>query len=202
VLPQILVHFHNRYPKVKVSCYVTSQSDSIKMLRNGDVHFALTSLSQETITGAEFRIFMRDPIVLIAPQDHPWTLKGTIQPEELYNANFIMREETSGTHKAVSQALLDVDIPIDDLNTLIVLGNSEAIAIAIQEGLGVGFVSTTVLTLMKTGSVVPILISGVEICRDIHIGRQTRRPATIAQTAFWDSIKDFNIPEKYLAIQP
>jgi DNA-binding transcriptional LysR family regulator len=202
VLPQILVHFHNRYPKVKVSCYVTSQSDSIKMLRNGDVHFALTSLSQETITGAEFRIFMCDPIVLIAPKDHPWTLKGTIQPEELYNANFIMREETSGTHKAVSQALLDVDIPIDDLNTLIVLGNSEAIAIAIQEGLGVGFVSTTVLTLMREESIAPIVISGVEICRDIHIGRQTRRPATIAQTAFWDSIKDFNIPEKYLAIQP
>jgi len=77
------------------------------------------------------------------------------------------------------------------LNTLLVLGNSEAIALSVAEGLGVGFVSSMVVSRLSQGRVAPITINGLEICRDIQIGHQTRRPATAAQTAFWSFVLEF-----------
>jgi DNA-binding transcriptional LysR family regulator len=191
VLPQLLARFHNKYPVVKVTCQVAPQAKSIGMLCEGLVHFALSSHSHSrSCTDAEFRLFMKDPVVLIAPQDHPWAKREEIMPEELYEANFILREEESGTFATVEDALSTINISIHSLNTLLTLGNSEAIALAVQEGLGVGFVSNAVVTGMRQPDVAIIPVHGLTICRDIYIGRHTGRSATVAQSAFWTMIKN------------
>jgi DNA-binding transcriptional LysR family regulator len=189
VLPRLLAQFHRKYPKVKVTCQVTSQVDAIKRLCEGEVHFALTSTKQDQSKEAEFRNFISDPVILIAPLDHPWAERGRINPQDLYKADFILREDESGTYSTVSDCLASKGIAINELNTFLVLGNSEAIALAVAEGIGVGFVSSMVVSRLSRGQVAPIKIKDLEICRDIYIGRQTRRPATTAQTAFWNFIQ-------------
>ncbi len=54
VLPHLLTRFHNMYPKVKVTCQVTSQTQAVQTLCEGAVHFALTSLSENTFADADF----------------------------------------------------------------------------------------------------------------------------------------------------
>ena len=58
----------------------------------------------------------------------------------MIEGDFIIRVPTSGTFSAVRDALAEQDISISDLRILITLGNAEAIALAVQEGIGVGFV--------------------------------------------------------------
>ena len=128
--------------------------------------------------------------MLIAPLDHPWSQRGQIDHEELFDANFILREEESGTFATVRDALSTINLSIHDLNTLLTLGNSEAIALAVQEGLGVGFVSNTVVNGMRQPDIAIITVRGLNICRDIYIGRHVGRPATVAQAAFWKMIKN------------
>jgi hypothetical protein len=41
---------------------------------------------------------------------------------------------------------------------------------------------------MGQNRVAIVKISGLDICRDIYIGRHTRLPATKAQNAFWDFV--------------
>lgn len=188
VLPQLLAQFHHLHPQVRVTCNVTSQKQAIQMLCDGEVNIALTSISQEACKDAEFRQFLCDPVILIAPLDHPWAKQGEIELEDLYDANYIMREEGSGTFQAVSNGLAQAGVDISRLKTLLTLGNSEAIALSVQEGLGVGFVSCMVFTRLSQGRVAPIRIRGLNICRDIFIGRQTHRPASAAQTAFWEFV--------------
>ncbi len=191
VLPQLLARFHNKYPRVKVTCQVSPQAKAIELLCDGRVHFALSSHShRQTCTDAEFHLFMKDPVVLIAPLNHPWAQRGEIDVEELPDADFILREEESGTYATVQEALGVINFSMRDLNTLLTLGNSEAIALAVQEELGVGFVSNTVVTGMRQGDIAIINIRGLDICRDIYIGRHIRRPATVAQTAFWEMIEN------------
>ena len=190
ILPQLLARFHNQYPLVRVTCLVAPQATSIESLCEGQVHFALSSHShRQSCADAEFRLFMKDPVMLIAPQDHPWTKRESITPKELLEADFILREEESGTYATVRDALNTVNISVHDLNTLLTLGNSEAISLAVQEGLGVGFVSNTVVAGMRQPDIAVIPIHGVDICRDIYIGRHVGRPATVAQAAFWKMIK-------------
>jgi DNA-binding transcriptional LysR family regulator len=76
------------------------------------------------------------------------------------------------------------------LRILITLGNAEAIALAVQEGLGVGFISKMVIDRLCSQKVAVVRVRGLNISREIFIGRNTRRPATSAQNAFWSSITD------------
>lgn len=190
VLPQLLASFHRRHPAVRVTCQVTAQHKAIEKLCEGEVHLALTSTNQDLHKGPDFHHFLSDPLVLIAHPDHPWAAQGEIEPEALHESYFIMREDTSGTYNAVAKGLSSAGIDIHDLNTLLTLGNSEAIALSVQEGVGVGFVSEMVVDKLCRENVAVINIRGVELCRDIYIGRQTRLPASAAQNAFWNFIKE------------
>jgi DNA-binding transcriptional LysR family regulator len=106
----------------------------------------------------------------------------------LIEGDFIMRETSSGTFNAVRKALAQSNISISNLNVLITLGNAEAIAMAVQEGIGVGFVSKPVVDRMCRGHVAEVRVRGMDVCRQIYIGRNSRRPATNAQKAFWEFI--------------
>ena len=190
ILPKLLADFHRRYPKVRVSCNVSAQGEAFRMLCDGEVHIAMVSEPYMSCRDVETNRFIVDPVILIAPNNHPWALQGEIDREELFDGDFIFREEGSGTESAVRKALASVDISVDELQTLLVLGSSEAIALSVQEGIGVGFVSRIVVTKLVEGRVTPVRIKGLEIEREIYIGSHTRRPSTMAQRSFWDFLID------------
>jgi len=186
ILPNLLARFHKKYPQVRVTCQVSPQADAIRNVAEGDVHIALFSLDYGSYPDIEAISFLCDPIVLITPLDHPWAQRGEIEPHELLEADFIMREAASGTFSATREALAKHNISITDLRILITLGNAEAIALAVQEGIGVGFISQMIIERICRGKVAEVSVRGLEICRQIYIGCNNRRPATSAQTAFWD----------------
>jgi DNA-binding transcriptional LysR family regulator len=185
ILPNLLARFHRKHPEVRVTCQVSSQAEALQSLVEGEAHFALFSMDHSHYADIEALSFLCDPIVLIAPLDHPWAQQGEIDPDELLDGEFILRESTSGTFNAVSDALSLRNISMNDLRVLITLGNAEAIALAVQEGIGVGFVSQMVVERLCKGKVAEVRMRGMEICREIYVGHNSRRPATNAQTAFW-----------------
>jgi len=186
ILPQLLARLHSSYPRVRVTCQVYPQTNALRKLLEGEVHFALYSMNKETYADIEALPFMCDPIILIAPLDHPWAQRGEIEPHELVEAQMIMREPTSGTYETLRESLARFNITMSDLNILITLGNAEAIAMAVQEGIGVGFVSKVVVDRLCAGKVATIRVRAVDIYREIYIARNIRRPATNAQSAFWN----------------
>lgn len=198
ILPNLLARFHHRHPEVRVTCQVTSQTDALRSVAEGESHFALFSVDHTRYADIEAISFICDPIVLIAPLNHPWAERGEIDPGELLNGEFIMREPSSGTFNTVNEALSLQNISINDLRILITLGNAEAIALAVQEGIGVGFVSQMVVERLCKDKVAEVRLRGMEICRQIYVGHNCRRPATNAQTAFWN----FLTAEKKTQAQP
>jgi DNA-binding transcriptional LysR family regulator len=192
ILPQLLARFHHLHPHVRVTCQVSNEQQTMQMLDDGVVHFALTSLTGGSRPDTEFHKFICDRVWLITPLNHPWATRGTIHPEELHQADYILREESSGTYMAVREALANSYIYISDLKILLTLGNSEAIAMSVQEGLGVGFISEMVIDRISRKQVAKVKIKGINICRDIYLGRNVRRPSTAAQNAFWDFIYQGN----------
>jgi DNA-binding transcriptional LysR family regulator len=187
VLPQLLAAFHRRFPEVRATCQVTSQETSLQLLCEGKVHLALTT-NFELCADAEYRKMGEDNIHLIAPLDHPWNVSGKIQPGDLYEQEFILPEDASETHNAVREALAAAGISIYQLKCLMTLGSPEAIALSVQEGLGVGFVSEVVVKRLVRTGVVPVCIEGLPIRKDVYLGRNPNRPPTAAQAAFWDFV--------------
>jgi DNA-binding transcriptional LysR family regulator len=186
ILPHLLAQFHSKHPQVRVTCQVSPQVDALRGLVDGNAHFALFSVTHDSFPDIEAVSFFFDPIVLIAPLNHPWAQREEIEPAELLEGDFIMRETSSGTFTAVREALNKHNISTVDLRTLITLGNAEAIGLAVQEGIGAGFISKMVVDRICHDKVAEVRIRNTDIRREIYIGRNSRRPATGAQTAFWN----------------
>jgi DNA-binding transcriptional LysR family regulator len=85
----------------------------------------------------------------------------------------------------VRDGLAQKGFDINDLHRILTLGNSEAIAFAVQEGVGVGFVSMLVAQKIVKDQVAIVKIDGLELSQNIYIGQHRRLPSTSAQVAFW-----------------
>jgi len=187
LLPPLLAAFMRRHPQVRANCQVTSRAVALQQLCEGQVHLALSS-GAEAGRDLEFSRFFVDPIVLITPRDHPWARRGSVIADELLDEAFILREEGSGTGQAVRAGLPQVGLSLQDLRVVLMLGNSEAIAVAVEEGIGIGFVSNMVASKMFGGRVAVVPVKGLTLAQDIYLVRHARRPAGAVLSAFWDFV--------------
>jgi len=90
--------------------------------------------------------------------------------------------------------MADIGVTVDRLQRVLTLGNSEAIALAVEEGLGVGFVSKIVVTRLVSQRVAVVAVRGLQMQQDVYIGRNTSLPGTTAQNAFWEFVTDPDNP--------
>jgi DNA-binding transcriptional LysR family regulator len=185
LLPQLLASFHRMHTQVRATCKIVSPHHAVQLLSEGSIHLCLTS-DPPPIEDIEFRKLTTENLVLIAHPDHPWAGKGDIEPGSLYHADFILPEDGTEAHGSIREALACAGISIYKLNTLVSLGSPEAIALAVQEGLGVGFVPELIVNKLVNGRVTRIQVNGLNIYRTIFLGRNRTRPSTSAQSAFWD----------------
>jgi len=197
LLPLILARFMRLYPRVQATVHVVPRAYALEMLRKGEVDFAFSSSFDELDRNIEFRPFLREPVWLIAPLNHPWAQQGTVSPEDLSQECFIMREESAGTYRVVRQALAQRGMNVQDLRTILTLGSSEAIVIAVQNGLGVGFATQTAVQQVGKGKVAVVQVREMPLYEDIFFCRHRLRPLGSAQEAFWNFLPSIN-PQSFL----
>lgn len=187
ILPGLLATFLQKHPKVEATCHVSPRKEAVELLCKGDLHLALAG-ARDFDREIEYCRFMSDPIILIVPADHPWAELGVVKAEDLLEADFIMREEGSGTRATLAEGLDAIGLALDQLHTVLTLGSSEAVALSVQQGIGVSFISRTVVERLVPEGVVAVSVEDLELAQDIYLGRQPRRPATTAQAAFWEFV--------------
>lgn len=190
ILPLLLSPFLRRHPGVQATCQVSSQQRALEDLCDGRVHLALACPHECARRDVEYRLLFTDPLVLLVPDNHRWARRRRVDPHELREERVIMREEGSGTYEAVSRGLRGAGLEIDDLNVILTLGNSEAIALAVQEGVGVGFVSQFVAERMVKEGVQTVALRGVALHQDVYLVQSRRHETTTAQAAFWKFVTE------------
>lgn len=188
LIPKLLAQFMEKHPQVTAACQLMSTEQAIKDLLNNRIHLALTQPGELPHETLQFRPFMSDAVSLIVPANHPWLKTGSISPKQLLDENFILREEGSGSYHAVDQGLRQVGLSLGQLRSNLTLWNSEAIAIAVQEGGGVGFVSDVILKRLHVDGVRRVAVRGVRFEQVVHLGYNHARPVTVAQNAIWQHL--------------
>jgi len=188
VLPVILSQFLARYPRVSAQCLVVSRAAALEALESGHAQFAFSSSIEEFDHHYEFFPFLTDPVYLIAPENHLWARRGEIDLEELPRERFILREDTAGTYCVVKSELAKRGFNIYDLPVVLRMGNSEAIAIAVSQRAGVGFVSGMVLRHLYLPNVAVVRVRGMTFEQQIYMCRHRLNPTGSAGAAFWQFI--------------
>lgn len=188
VLPRLIAAFVDRYPLVQVVCSVSGRSEAIDLLLASEAHIAITSL-RELWRELEYRHFLFDPVVLIAHPGHPWARRGAIRVDDLPGGRFVLREPTSGTYQTVADALAEHGLTVRELTSVMTLGNSEAILVAVMEGIGVAFLSQRAAArAIADGHVVEIPIEGLQMAQQLHMVRRAEHTMSGVATAFWDFV--------------
>lgn len=185
ILPQLAGRFRHRHPGVMVSILSCTQEHVAARLLEGEADLGVLSV-EVGVGQLECQEFFTDHIGLIVPGQHPWTGREQIEPGELIEEPFIMREPTSGTRRALLTALAKHDITLSDLDVFLEVGNAEAIVSAVTNGFGVSFVSRLSSTYARTwGCVVEVPVAGIELKRQLCMARCCRIPPNRAVEAFW-----------------
>lgn len=135
--PRMLADFCAHYPDIDVAIEILNRDGVVGRLRENRDDFYIMSMLPEDIP-LEKRSFVTNPLVVIAPENHPLAAKKKISVEQLKHERFILREKGSGTRLACDAHFAKLSFsPLVRLE----LGSNEAIKQAVAGGMGLSILS-------------------------------------------------------------
>jgi LysR family transcriptional regulator, low CO2-responsive transcriptional regulator len=136
-VPSMLGTFCARYPDIDIALQVLNRDGVVARLRDHRDDLYIMSMPPADMD-LEQQMFLPNPLVVIAPKEHPLVHRKAIALATLAKERFILREQGSGTRMAC-------DAHFDGLgfqpNVRLELGSNEAIKHSVAAGLGLAVVS-------------------------------------------------------------
>jgi DNA-binding transcriptional LysR family regulator len=168
LLPRIIGEFRASYPEANVSMLVGNSKEMLEYLQDDVIELAIVS---EPIPASHLKTtaFYRDFLVAIVHPDHPWAHRKEIEREELFSQDFISREVGSGTREIYAK-ILGGRSKESKLRTVMVLGSTEAVRMAVMGKMGYSIVSQlAVQSEIEMGLLKAIPIRNLPMVRDFHV---------------------------------
>ena len=186
--PHLLAKFCQRYKAVTVSLNVSNRETVLKQLADNLIDLAIMGQPPENLD-IDSESFMENPLVVVAPPNHPLCREQNIPVERLAQEIFLVRESGSGTRSALERFFAEHNIKI---NKGMETDTTEAIKQAVQAGMGLGIMSQHTAELeLETGRLKVLDVQGFPIIRYWHVvNRKNKRLSSVANT-----FRDFLLKE-------
>lgn len=177
----LLAEFKKSHPGISFELQIHNRKGLLECLKNNAADLVIMG---QTPSDMELMIqpFMNNPLVIIAPANHPLSKKKSIPLSELTEIEFVVREVGSGTRIAMRKFFAEHQIR---LNTAMEMPNNEAIKQAVAAGLGFGIVSLHTLQQELALKQVEVLhVKEMPIMRVWYIVHQKQKVMTPAMEIF------------------
>jgi len=190
LLPGLAAAFRQEYPAVRVRVNIFSREEVIARLLDERLALGVVSKRVEH-RDLVYQPFFDDHVILIVPADHPWGTYGYALPTDLPDQPLILRGPTAGTTEVLLDGLARHGISPDMLNVVMELESAEAIEMAVEEGIGMAFVSELVAARgLALGRVKQVNVNGLDLRRTIYMARNAHSTLTRAQDRFWAFVQE------------
>ncbi|KVW95845.1 LysR family transcriptional regulator [Thiobacillus denitrificans] len=179
VATDILARFRGRHPGVTVHLDVSNRAAVLDQLVGNRIDLAIMGQVPDGL-GLEAIRFMDNPLVVIAPPDHPLVGQRNIAVESLATESFLVRETGSGTRGAMERFFAARGL---EIQSSMEMSSNEAIKQAVQAGLGLGILSLQTLEMELALKRLAVLnVDGFPILRHWYIvHRADKRLSPVAQ---------------------
>ena len=145
LMPRILALFAQNYPQIDLKVQVDSTRTIATSVIKREIDVAIVGgeVSNELKKKLTIQPFVYDELRLIVSNSHPFAMKKVIKKEDLYCLDFITLHSTSTIKKFIDKILIQNEIRINELKTILQLNSIEGIKTAVSLGLGAAFVSSS-----------------------------------------------------------
>jgi DNA-binding transcriptional LysR family regulator len=180
-MPQLLAKFCQQHPKIKISLHVANRDAVLKQLSENGTDLAVMGQPPEAADIAA-ESFMKNPLVVIAPPNHPLCQLKRVRLKRLEQESFLVREQGSGTRGAMERFFSEHGIAF---HAGMEMGTNEAIKQAVQAGMGLGILSSHSTELeLETGRLAILKVEHFPIVRHWYIVHRQGKRLSIAAQAF------------------
>lgn len=140
ILPYVVADFRRKYPKVGVHLHIGNTKNVVDYLNAGNVDIGLVEgeVRKQKLVVEKL---IPDELVLIMSPYHQWAKNSTVSLMSLLKEPFIFREEGSGTRQMIEKYFSKHGISPQQIKIALIMGSTESIKGAVEEGLGVSIVS-------------------------------------------------------------
>ncbi|PCJ85954.1 MAG: LysR family transcriptional regulator [Thiotrichaceae bacterium] len=165
--PEMLGEFSRDYHGIDLSLKIMNRDTVIeRMHSNEDDLYIMGQVPEDQIDVVSYP-FGPNPLVVLAPRNHPLVGKKNIKLEELAEEPFIIREPGSGIRDATFKVFESKGLKP---NICMELGDTEAIKHAIVGGLGISVMSLHTLAIVGTDGPLAVLdVEGFPILRSWYL---------------------------------
>lgn len=176
---RLLAAFSKQFEGVQINLDVTNRESLRNQLEENEPDLVIMGQPPEDIE-VDAQAFMSNPLVMVAPADHPLAKETNISLRRFADEHFVVRETGSGTLGAIERFFAEHDVPF---HTGIEMSSNEAIKQAVEAGLGLGIASIHTLELeLETGRLVLLDVEDFPIRRQWYVvQRKGKRLSVVAQ---------------------
>ncbi len=164
-VPRLLGTFCALHPEIEISLEVLNRDGVVARLRDNLDDLYIMSTPPTDIE-LEDKVFLPNPLVLIASPSHPLAQRRQLPIEELGGERFILREQGSGTRMASDRHFRELQF---DPSLRLELGSNEAIKQAVAGGLGIAVLSRHALEGKAEKDVAVLDVQGFPIQSRWHV---------------------------------
>ncbi|MBD2430729.1 MULTISPECIES: LysR family transcriptional regulator [Fischerella] len=184
-IPRLLGPFCQLYPGIEISLQVTNHEGILERMTNNMDDLYIMSQVPEHLD-VSYQQFLENPLVVLAPINHPLSKEKNIPIQRLADEPFIMREPGSGTRRAVQQLFDQHGVTV---KVKLELGSNEAIKHAIAGGLGISVLSRHTL-LPDTGDLTILDVENFPIKRDWYMVYPSGKQLSIVARTYFEYLLD------------
>ena len=180
-VPKLLGGFCAEYPGIEVAMFVGNRETLLQRLASNqdDLYIMGQPPQQMDVVSEDFAV---NPLVLVAPPQHPLVGQRRVAPHRLANEPFILREPGSGTRLTTERFFAAHGIT---LRNRLEVGSNEAIKQTVAGGLGLAVLSaTTVVSELALKELVLLEVQGFPLIRHWHVVYPKGKKLSAAAAAF------------------
>lgn len=136
-IPMLLVRFNKLHPGIDVKLNIDNRDNVLALMAHNEADLVVMGRSPSHL-GCEATVFATNPLVMVAPPDHPLARRKNLPFSALADYSFVVREEGSGTRASMQRLFEENHTP---LKIVMALPSNETIKQAVMAGMGLSFLS-------------------------------------------------------------
>jgi len=161
-----LTAFKRHFPEIDVNLKVANRDSILKALESNEADLSITGQPPDD-ADVVARRFMDNPLVVIAPPDHPLAGRKRVKLADFASEPLVVRERGSGTRAAMERVLGERGL---SYRVSCVLSTNTAVKQAVRAGLGLAVISSQTAELeMEANRLVTLNVEGFPVVRKWYV---------------------------------